>query len=125
MPLGRAFRLPGPEDPPRMPRIRIQLRLDEFPHVGLVGGGESGDGADVFARARADVRCSGESPVVAGAGAEAVELREVGKFGSGVEGHDLEMGGGGWGSYPFSAIGQTGRPFAHNRPLVGIGQRGA
>lgn len=74
MPLGRALRLPRPEDPAGMPLVRIELRLDEFAHVGLVGGGEGGDGADGFARARADVRCAGESAVVAGAGAEAVEL---------------------------------------------------
>lgn len=54
MPLRCAFRLPRPKDPSRVPLVRVQLRFVEFAHVGLVGCGEGGDGADGFAGAGSD-----------------------------------------------------------------------
>ena len=57
-----------------MPLVRVQLGLVELADIDLVRGGEAGDGADGFARAAADERCAWEGAVVAGAGAEAVEL---------------------------------------------------
>ena len=86
MPLGRALRLPSPKEPARVPLVRVQLGLDELAHLGLVVGGEGGDGADGFAGAAAERGAAGEGAVVAGAGAETVELEGGGVVSGGVEG---------------------------------------
>ncbi len=98
VPLRRALTLPGPEDPPAVLLIRIQLRLDKLCNVSLIGRTQAPDRPNILPRTRTHVA----TPAVACKGAIVPRTFTVA-----VE--------------PFGAIGQSAGPFAYDCPLVCAG----
>ena len=96
MPFRCAFGLPGPEEPTGSSLISVQLRLDEVAEIELVVRRQACHGTGVLAGAATNIRATGQGPIVSGALAKAIQ--------------------------PFGAIGLSTGPFAHNGPLVAVGE---
>ena len=98
VPFRCAFGPPGPEDPPRVLLVGVELGVNEVLEIVLVVGTQGRDRACGFAGTGADVTGAGigEAAVIAGSFSEAVE--------------------------PLGAVGLRTGPFADDGPLVGSGE---
>lgn len=99
VPLRRRFGDPSPEDPARMPLIRIELSLDEVAEVVFIIVGKRRDSTGVLSVTTTNSRAARKGAIVTSAFAKAIE--------------------------PFRAIGLGACPFADDGPFVGASEPGA